>query len=1489
MRKLIPALLIAAFLLLLLALLVVSPTSAQEPNPPPKGAQFAPPTSPDELPSPGLKVDPLILTKIEPPLLKKLLESNTPPVSFIVYLKETADLAAAAAAAPLNAQRLVDPLGKRTAIVNALQQTARASQGGVLQILNSPITNQAGQISAAASDIRPLWIINAVAAKGSLDIVLALAARPDVAVVRLDKKIELERFAPRLVNGKWGLGLKRQLLIPTYQSSPEWGVSKIRADLVHNALGINGAGVVVANIDTGVDWQHPALQNRYRGYTGPGKLPQHLGNWFDATPNPATYPIDGNGHGSHTMGTMVGANGIGVAPGAQWIAARAFDSSGSALNSWLHSAFQWILAPNGNPALAPDVVNNSWGSSIGASTEFQADVQALLNAGIYPIFSAGNDGPDSGTIGSPGSMDIAFAVGATDINDEVTLFSSRGPSPWNKIKPEVTAPGKDVLSSLPGGAYGEFNGTSMAAPHVSGLVALMLQASPGLVNNLSQISDTLISTAVRLGNPIPNNNYGWGRVDAYAAVMAVGPYGALQGVVTQAGNNQPIPNATLQIVPHGGGPTIQTTSKANGAYLQGLSANTYDVTVSAFGYEPVTVFGLAVTNQATTTQNFSLTPKPVGTLTGVVRESGSGTPLSATITIAGTPAKTTSAANGIYTLSLPVGVYSATVIAPAHRITQAFNLTINDGAVLTQNFWLNRGPKILLVDSGRWYQESQISYYQQTLTDLLYPYDTWAITKPYLSPSDVPVTSTLTAYDIVIWSAPSDSPGYVGADAALRGFLKAGGKLILSGQDVALFDGGGSFLGTAPYFRNYLKATFVQEQSTAFTVTGVTPGPLAGLALALNGGDGANNQTSPDIIANADSDFAKSVLNYGGNTGLAGLSIGLCVPYRALFFPFGFEAVNSRASRSLLLSRALDWLQQAPEPAGLEVTPLAVTKIGNFGSVVSHTLRVRNTGAINDIFNLSISPGSPYGWPLVTAPPSAVSLTACQSKTITISTRINVTNRWHISDTYTVAVQSTNQPAFRQTITRTTKTPAPVLLVDDDRWISFAAAYKQALAANQIPYDYWLVPKSWSGTIPPSPSTQVLQMYPMAMWYTASDWYQPLTTEEENRLSAYLQSGGRLMLSGQDYIYGLPTHKPGSFAQNYLGILAHTEDYSSTSVTGQPGHPIGSNLGPFTLTFPNGYPNYTDSLTPTTTAQIATVGQAGQINSLTNAGSGSGGSKWRTHFLSFGPELLTPTEQAKLLQRSLGWLSWLGSSTVTPGVSASLDGTTILYTAVLTNDGWIDLPAAVFTATFPAQLTPGSASPGMNLVNGQFVWSGSLARNQRKVLTYTATLAGSLPLGSKVRQISWLFYPEHNLLFDRVAEVRVNFPDLNASALSVSPAQGVEPGMVLNYALTLRNNGPINDPVVTATGDLPMMLDLLQVDPPGQGTLLTNGASFTWTTALASGQEAILTYRAVISYKTSSAIINTVSVNDGLNDPLLLTAQSTFKVLPIYLPLLYKK
>ena len=302
---------------------------------------------------------------------------------------------------------------------------------------------------------------------------------------------------------------------------------------------------MVATLDTGVDYQHPALQSKYRGYRGGGP-PVHAGNWFDASGSGYLYPGDGNGHGTHTMGTILGSTpdyDIGVAPGAHWIAAKIFTNAGFATDSGIHSAFQWLIAPDGDPSLAPDIVSNSWGTDNGFDTTFLNDVQIVRAAGILPVFANGNaGGQGAGSVGAPASYAESFAVGATDLNDAVAPFSSRGPSPLTgAVKPDVSAPGVNVTSSFPGGGYQPLSGTSMATPHVAGVAALLKQARPTI--SLTETMYVITSTAVPLAAALPSNDSGWGRVDAYAAALRVTASGLLSGTITSGGT--PISGAQI--------------------------------------------------------------------------------------------------------------------------------------------------------------------------------------------------------------------------------------------------------------------------------------------------------------------------------------------------------------------------------------------------------------------------------------------------------------------------------------------------------------------------------------------------------------------------------------------------------------------------------------------------------------------------------------------------------------------------------------------------------------------------------------------------------------------------------------------------------------------------------------------------------------------------------------------------------------------------------
>jgi hypothetical protein len=318
---------------------------------------------------------------------------------------------------------------------------------------------------------------------------------------------------------------------------PQWNIIAIGADRVWDELGVNGQGIVVGESDSGVQGDHAALRDSYRGRGG-----QDDYNWLDPW-NHSRSPVDVGGHGTHTTGSILGASGIGVAPGAQWIGcvnlARNLANPPYYLN-----CMQFMLAPypqsgnpltDGDPSRAAQVLNNSWGCPPIEGCDaavLEPAVRALRAAGIFVVASAGNDGPRCGSVSDPIAIySEAFSVGAIDRLGDIADFSSRGPvtvDASGRVKPDITAPGVDVLSALPGNSYGEESGTSMAGPHIAGVVALMWSAQPKLIGNIDRTEQILIQTARPYegqrsgcfeGNS-PNTAVGYGVVDAYAAVQA---------------------------------------------------------------------------------------------------------------------------------------------------------------------------------------------------------------------------------------------------------------------------------------------------------------------------------------------------------------------------------------------------------------------------------------------------------------------------------------------------------------------------------------------------------------------------------------------------------------------------------------------------------------------------------------------------------------------------------------------------------------------------------------------------------------------------------------------------------------------------------------------------------------------------------------------------------------------------------------------------------
>ncbi len=433
-------------------------------------------------------------------------------ISVIVHFARQTDLGSI---------RGTDKTQRRVEIVKALMDEADRAQGPLTVHLQS----------RGVKRIKSLWIINGVAAIVPAAMIDELSSFPGVERITPDYQVQVPPVAR------------------ANAVAPEWNISAIHAPNLWN-LGITGAGAVVANLDTGVDINHADLQAKWRGGSNSWynlySLPANSADC--STPDNCSLcelnsaaPCDQFGHGTGTMGIMVGGSAggtaIGVAPGANWIAVKVLNDAGSGTTSIIHEGFQWILNPDGNSAThdAPNVVNASWGLDNFAGScnvSFKPDIDALKAAGIAIVFAAGNSGPGASTSESPANNVGSFAAGATDISNTIASFSGRGPSACdNRIYPDVVAPGDAVTTAYltSGGlfpnSYASGSGTSFAAPHVAGAMALLLSAFPNL--SVPNLELTLKQSAADLGSPGADNTYGYGLVNVlgaynlYAAASAV--------------------------------------------------------------------------------------------------------------------------------------------------------------------------------------------------------------------------------------------------------------------------------------------------------------------------------------------------------------------------------------------------------------------------------------------------------------------------------------------------------------------------------------------------------------------------------------------------------------------------------------------------------------------------------------------------------------------------------------------------------------------------------------------------------------------------------------------------------------------------------------------------------------------------------------------------------------------------------------------------------
>ncbi|MFI5490790.1 carboxypeptidase regulatory-like domain-containing protein [Micromonospora echinaurantiaca] len=515
-------------------------------------------------------------------------------------------------------------------------------------------------------------IANTVLVKGgteklALDVaskvqVAEIHATPQVALVDpLDEKVPADRAARPAAPKAAADG------------TATWGLDAIHAPEAW-AMGATGAGITVSNIDSGVQFDHPALMHQYRGAKPDGTV-DHNYNWMATRGTCTGAPCDDNGHGTHTMGTMVGDDGtihVGVAPDAQWIATNGCcDSSG--VESLLRSGW-WLLAPtdvqgnNPDPSKRPHVINNSWGQTVEHNFDdfFRAIDEAWSAAGIFSVWSSGNTAPYAAcdTVSSPGSAESAYSVGAYASDGRLASFSRKGEGEGGRIKPEISAPGAGVLSSYPGNTYTEMSGTSMAAPHVAGAVAALWSYDPTLIGQVEQTRRLLGESAVDVddtecgGTAEVNNKYGEGRLDLVRLLeLAPRQGGTLTGVVTADG--APVPSAEVTI----SGPFSRSIgTDKDGRFTTNLPVGDYQLSTKVFGYLTATA-NVTVTLGQDTSVKLPLTAAAKHDISGRVVDDKKQPVPNADVSVKGTPLKPVRTdANGAFTITaVPEGAYTLTV------------------------------------------------------------------------------------------------------------------------------------------------------------------------------------------------------------------------------------------------------------------------------------------------------------------------------------------------------------------------------------------------------------------------------------------------------------------------------------------------------------------------------------------------------------------------------------------------------------------------------------------------------------------------------------------------------------------------------------------------------------------------------------------------------------------------------------------------------------
>jgi len=695
---------------------------------------------------------------------------------------------------------------------------------------------------SSVKDLHTYWVDNSMALTAKVSFIRTLLERDEITEIYLDEKLQL--FDP--------IEVQESKAEDTDDST--YGLKKVRAMEVWNDLNIDGEGVVMGLLDTGIDKNHPDLAGRVL------KTRDFVSDYEEDEAN------DGHGHGTHCAGTIGGSNtsgrSIGVAPKVKFIVAKIFSDSGNTTLSQIKDAMQWIVDPDNDPATPAPIraASNSWGG--GMNDRFQAIIDTWNELQVAPIFAAGNSGPRARSVGAPGGYPNVIAIGATDSNDGIARFSSRGPVSYQGetyTKPDVSAPGVDVYSAKNGGGYQKMSGTSMATPHTAGVVALMLQADPDI--SVARIQQILEDTAVDLGDEGMDNAFGWGRVDAYEAVNMV-----LSGGKAVVQVNSGDQRASIAVNP--GNKVFR--ADANGRAAISMPAGTYELTISAFGYFSKTM-EVTIVAKETVNASAALEPAPSFTASFVVNNS-EGTALNARISFEGAPLEGGATNGSSLDVTLPGGDYTVKVKSIGYQ-TKTENISVTADATISIE--MEDLPPYLVVDHDG--SKTYETYFASSLDALDLGYD---IVKTVTE-------DQIMGYQNVIWfTGMVSSAGVVNGQEQewLKDYVNSGGRLFVTGQDLC-------YRLKGPFCEDFLGAKYVSDTSKVKTVAG------HGLEFEIKGGTGANNQKWPDVVKISDSgqETAKTMFTYKGK-GPSGI-LNHYGAGKVFYLAFGFEGIDTAENR----------------------------------------------------------------------------------------------------------------------------------------------------------------------------------------------------------------------------------------------------------------------------------------------------------------------------------------------------------------------------------------------------------------------------------------------------------------------------------------------------------------------------------------------------------------------------------------------------------------